>query len=94
MLKNEKKRYNFKHKPVRMCVICKSRLFQKELHRLRIFQKELHLNLNRGRSIYVCDQCLLIEDKNFQAIFLKVCKKLNIKTTQQNIKEIILNGKN
>ncbi|MGH2267703.1 MULTISPECIES: hypothetical protein [Campylobacter] len=98
MLKNEKKRYNSKnadkHKPVRMCVVCKNRFFQKELHRLKVFKAELYQNLAFGRSIYLCNHCLLIEDEKFQATFSKICKKLNIKITQQNIKEIVLNGKN
>lgn len=99
MLKKEKKRYNFnkitdKHEPIRMCIVCKNRYLQKKLHRFKNFQGELYNKFNFGRSVYLCEACILSEDNILQKAFIKACKNLNIKITQQKIKEIVLNGKN
>ncbi|WP_232364915.1 DUF448 domain-containing protein [Campylobacter aviculae] len=83
-----------KHKPIRMCVVCKNRFFQEELYRFKVFKEELCQNSSFGRSIYLCDKCFESEDKILQRAFLKACKKLNTKITQQKLKEIVFNGKN
>ncbi|MDN2901063.1 hypothetical protein PAJ96_08830, partial [Campylobacter jejuni] len=44
--------------------------------------------------VYLCETCILSEGKVLQKAFFKSCKNLNTKITQQNLKEIVLNGKN
>ncbi|BEK37785.1 YlxR family protein [Campylobacter coli] len=97
MLKKEKKRYNFtkdKHEPIRMCIVCKNRYLQKSMYRFKHFQGELYKDFDFGRSVYLCETCILSEGKVLQKAFFRSCKNLNTKITQQNLKEIVLNGKN
>ncbi|TLD96312.1 DUF448 domain-containing protein [Helicobacter jaachi] len=54
-------------KQTRMCVKCKKRFYQKELLRLQSDGYSLWSFSGRGRSFYVCAECLE-QPKTFQAI--------------------------
>ena len=58
-----------KRKPVRMCVICRTRFFQKDLIRLKVRDGRLALFDGFGRSFYLCGNCLS-DDRIFQ----KICR--------------------
>lgn len=47
-----------KNKPIRMCVVCRTRFVQKELIRLKILNEKLVFFDGFGRSVYLCVDCL------------------------------------
>ncbi|MCW1359987.1 DUF448 domain-containing protein [Campylobacter jejuni] len=75
-----------------MCIVCKNRFEQQKLYRFQIQSSKIIKASGFGRSLYICDECVLQEKKIYKA-FLRVCKTLNLNTLQQDLKEIILNGK-
>jgi len=60
-------------KPIRMCVCCRGRFYQKELLRLKCKDKILSLWDRVGRSFYLCKDCLKSEKVFAKAIY-KQCK--------------------
>lgn len=84
---------NKKSKPVRMCIVCKGRFEQKILHRFYTQKGEICQNLGFGRSMYLCETCLRCKDKILQKAFLRVCPNINTVITQENLKEVMINGK-
>lgn len=46
------------HKPVRMCVLCKARLFQHELARFANIDGKMVRNPKNIRTFYLCANCL------------------------------------
>ncbi|ACM92404.1 conserved hypothetical protein [Nautilia profundicola AmH] len=71
------------HKPIRMCVVCRKRLFQKELYRLQCKNRKLSPFDGFGRSFYVCDNCK--NEKKFINYISKICK-----ITKEKAKEEIV----
>ncbi len=64
-----------KRNPVRMCVCCRARFFQKVLIRLKIHDGRLIFFDGFGRSLYLCKACL-DHDRVIQSILrLKQIKK-------------------
>ena len=59
-----------KHYPIRMCVVCRKRLLQKELLRLQQKNQQIINYCFIGRSFYSCYQCVSNEAK-----LLKCLKK-------------------
>ncbi|RDU74605.1 DUF448 domain-containing protein [Helicobacter anseris] len=47
-----------KDKPIRMCVVCRTRFIQRELIRLKVLNEKLVFFDGFGRSIYLCVDCL------------------------------------
>ncbi|MFQ6342953.1 hypothetical protein [Campylobacter sp. VTCC 70190] len=82
-----------KHSPIRMCIVCKNRFEQKLLFRFKVVLGVIVSKAECGRSGYLCQNCIEKEDKILQKAFSKICKNLNTKITQQELKEIFLNGK-
>jgi len=72
-----------KHKPVRMCVICKGRFFQADLFRLQCVNKKIIKWKGSGRSFYVCSNC--IKDKKLIKYISRLCK-----ISKENAKEQII----
>jgi len=72
-----------KHKPIRMCVVCRNRFFQNELNRLQCKDNELIKFKGEGRSFYVCKNC--INSKKLINFISKHCK-----ISKQKAKEMIL----
>ncbi len=83
-----------KHIPIRMCIVCKNRFEKNVLFRFKVVLGSITTNIECKRSSYLCSSCLEKEDKILQKAFSKMYKNLNIKITQQRLKEIFLNGKN
>jgi len=61
-----------KHIPLRMCVVCRKRLFQKNLNRLQCKNGALVSFSGSGRSFYVCPEC--VQQKKFFNYVAKICK--------------------
>lgn len=59
-----------KQEPVRMCVVCRTRFFQKGLVRLKILDGKLVFFDGYGRSVYLCIDCL--KDEKLHHKILKV----------------------
>ncbi len=59
-------------KPIRMCIVCKKRLPQKSLERLQCKEKMIVSFSGRGRSFYVCKEC--ISKKEFVKKISFLCK--------------------
>ena len=75
------------HKPIRMCVVCKGRFYQKELYKFRSLNGEIILNLGNARSFYICENCIQKDIKELKKPLTKFGKN------STNLKEIIVNGK-
>ena len=61
-----------KHRPIRMCVVCRGRFFQDELNRLQCIDKKLVKWQGSGRSFYICGSC--VNNKKFVKYISKLCK--------------------
>lgn len=72
-------------KPIRMCIACRTRALQSELQRVQIINGMVVEFTKIGRSFYICDTCLTLNDK-------KLVKMLNNKC-KTNHKSIIEFGK-
>lgn len=80
-------------KPIRMCIICKTRQNQSELNRFQILQNELNFNFKSGRTMYLCDDCLAKNDKDFNKSLQKNIKSnIDKKLLASRLKERFLNG--
>jgi predicted RNA-binding protein YlxR (DUF448 family) len=73
---------NGKQIKIRMCVACRKRDLQDNLYRLQCKSNELIPFSGKGRSFYVCENC--INSKKFINYVSKICN-LN----KQKIKEMI-----
>ena len=70
---------------IRMCVVCRERIYQDDMHRLQCKNGELIKFSGEGRSFYICKNCE--NSKKLDKIIKKICKKnINI----EKIKEIII----
>lgn len=80
-----------RHQPVRMCIVCKNRFEKRLLNRFGIHAGEFRVGLKFGRGVYLCELCVLQEEKILYKAFSRVSKRLRI--VPQNLKELVLNGK-
>lgn len=87
MLKNNQKK-DIIQTPIRMCVVCKERNAQKNLHRFQIKASQIIRFSGVGRSYYVCAACLKKDEKVLQ----KAYSKLNKGIIELNLKETFFNG--
>ena len=67
-------------KTLRTCIICKNKLEQKELIRLKCEDKKLSFYDNFGRSFYICNECSSklhsdINGKDYKRIEKSLCKE-------------------
>ena len=67
-------------KILRTCVVCKEKLEQKELLRLKCEEKKLMLYNNFGRSFYICNSCRGylqsdLKTKEYKKIEKSLCKE-------------------
>jgi len=60
-------------RPLRMCIVCRSRLGKENLLRLKCEDKKLVPFNGYGRSFYICNQCL---DENLEQETKKLEKAL------------------
>ncbi len=67
--------------PIRMCVVCKKRFFQNELNRFQCINQRLVSFSGKGRSFYICNDCL--KDKKFIKFISKKCNISKEKAREQ-----------
>jgi predicted RNA-binding protein YlxR (DUF448 family) len=76
--------------PIRMCIVCRKRLVQRELIRLQCQEKKIVSYSGFGRSFYVCLDCFdsnkLIKNLSFRY------KIKDLDELRKNLKEILSNG--
>lgn len=57
---------------IRMCVCCRNRFSQKELLRLKINDLKIQIFDGKGRSFYLCKECIC--NKNYVKNLIKIKK--------------------
>lgn len=67
------------HKPIRMCVVCKARVYQKELMRLANIDGKIVKNPKNTRSFYLCQTCLKKDEKILTKALVRFSKGAQIK---------------
>ena len=75
-------------KPIRMCVTCRERKEQDNLYRLQCLEGTLSTFSSKGRSFYICENCISQEKKVIKSI-MRQCKGGNITNYTNKLKEII-----
>ncbi len=76
------------HLPTRMCVSCRQRDSQNNLVRLQCNEGELDCFNGRGRSFYLCNECLLNEKKISKSL-MRMCRSNKKDKLMNKLKEII-----
>lgn len=62
---------------LRTCIVCRKKIEQKELFRLKCEDKKLVLYNNYGRSFYICRDCIsLLQSDINQKTYKKIEKSL------------------
>ncbi|DAB32094.1 MAG TPA: hypothetical protein CFH79_05760 [Sulfurospirillum sp. UBA11407] len=90
------------NKPIRMCILCKERFEQNSLLRFQANNGKIVEFSHRGRSFYICKQCLLNDSMRLVKLLNSKLKMQNKKITefgeyfskivQEHNKEICTNG--
>ncbi len=80
-----------KHQAIRMCIVCRNRFEKRLLVRFGVAKDELCVEFKFGRGVYLCQTCKAKEERILHKAFSKIYKKLKI--NPQNLKELVLNGK-
>ncbi len=76
------------HEPTRMCISCRDRYSQSNLRRLQCLEGSLIVHSGRGRSFYLCENCLLDEKKVLKAL-MRQCRSGDKEKFTNRLKEII-----
>jgi predicted RNA-binding protein YlxR (DUF448 family) len=76
------------HLPTRMCVSCRQRDSQNNLVRLQCKEGELDCFNGRGRSFYLCNECLL-DEKKISKSLMRMCRSNKKDKLMNKLKEII-----
>ena len=74
--------------PLRMCIICRQRDAQSNLLRLQCIDGSLDLFKGRGRSFYLCKNCLK-EEKKLSKSLMRQCRSGDKDKLMNKQKEII-----
>lgn len=76
---------------IRMCIVCKKRISQKELCRYEVCDCDIRYWNGIGRSFYICKDCL---DKDINLIKKSLGKyvKNMHQISQNDLKERLVNG--
>ncbi len=72
-----------------MCINCKGRFHQDELHRFQCVARTLRHFSGEGRSFYICSTCL--EDSKLAKSLARICKQ-DPASALKMLKEIVENG--
>lgn len=67
------------HQPIRMCVLCKIRLFQYELARFANVDGKMIRNPKNVRTFYLCKNCLNKDEKILQKALMRFGKDADLK---------------
>ena len=76
------------HLPTRMCISCRGRFNQDSLIRLQCIDSNLFKYHDRGRSFYLCKNCLKEEKKTSKSL-MRQCRSGDIDKFMNKLKEII-----
>jgi predicted RNA-binding protein YlxR (DUF448 family) len=76
------------NRPVRMCITCRGRYAQNELHRLQCLHDSLEKYKAIGRSFYICKTCLKDEKKVLKSL-MRQCRSGEKDKFTSRLKEII-----
>jgi len=76
------------HVPTRMCASCRDKYPQGNLQRLQCLESSLILYSGRGRSFYLCKNCLVDEKKVLKAL-MRQCRSGDKEKFTNRLKEII-----
>ncbi|NPA59751.1 MAG: DUF448 domain-containing protein [Epsilonproteobacteria bacterium] len=76
------------NQPLRMCVSCRDRQIQEKLLRLQCNDGSLEVFSGRGRSFYLCKDCILLEKKVLKAL-MRQCRGGDKNKFTNKLKEII-----
>ena len=76
------------HIPLRMCVSCRQRDSQSNLLRLQCIDGNIDQFKGRGRSFYVCKNCLK-EEKKLSKALMRQCRSGDKDKLMNKLKEII-----
>lgn len=74
--------------PLRMCISCRKREEQDKLCRLQCIDGSLESFSGKGRSFYICENCILLEQKVLKAL-MRQCKSGDRDKFTNQLKEII-----
>ncbi|CAD7287914.1 hypothetical protein LMG7974_00774 [Campylobacter majalis] len=80
-----------KNIPIRTCVCCRNKLSQASLNRFRYINHALEYGKGKGRSFYLCDDCIKKDDKILKKILDKHTKGANLSVS--SLKEKFLDVK-
>ena len=80
-----------KRVPIRMCIACQKREFQKELIRVQKREGQMHLYSGEGRSFYLCKACL--QGNKHIANIVAGRMKIDKKSVEVVLKELSSNVK-
>ncbi len=81
-----------KRVPIRMCIACQKREFQKELIRLQRKEGQMRLYSGEGRSFYLCKACL--QGNRHISNIVAGRMKIDKKSVEEVLKELSSNVKN
>lgn len=83
-----------KSKPIRMCIACRTRFVQDNLYRFAIDHNRLVMYNGIGRSIYLCQSCIVDTKKNkkIKSILQNKFKIQNSSEMLSLLKEKMVNG--
>ena len=74
---------------IRMCICCRKRELQSDLIRLQCIGKDLVQYTNKGRSFYLCLDCIKTNQKNVLRALAQKCKR---KIDMFEMKEFLVYG--
>ncbi|MDL0087965.1 DUF448 domain-containing protein [Campylobacter gastrosuis] len=80
-----------KNNPIRTCVLCRLKFSQSALYRYRYNGKNLEYGKGKGRSFYLCGDCLKKDEKIVKKILDRHTKGANLDVS--SLKEIFLDVK-
>jgi predicted RNA-binding protein YlxR (DUF448 family) len=77
-----------------MCISCRKRIEQKKLIRLQCIDKNIVVYTKKGRSFYICNDCLNKKDDKLAKSLQRYCKtdKEKILKMVETYKEKVFNG--
>jgi predicted RNA-binding protein YlxR (DUF448 family) len=74
--------------PTRMCISCRQRDVQEKLLRLQCIDSLLEIFQKKGRSFYLCNECLCQEKKVIKSL-MRQCRGGDKDKHMNKLKEII-----
>jgi len=76
-------------KPIRMCINCRVKLSQDKLVRLQSTNLEIGFKIElfsgKGRSFYLCEECLGLEETRIKKALFRQCKSNKIEFNKQDL---------